>query len=126
MTATYADADILTVQDILRAGLSLSDGLVEPTETDGNKFRNDGKTFLYAENRSGSDVTVTFDCPHVIDGQSLAELAVVVKATGDASGLDKQLIGPFTAIFNQTDGYVWVTCSAVTDMLLGVFRLANP
>lgn len=119
-------AGTLVIQEITKAGLSLTEELVEPTATDGDTFTNDGKTFLYVENGAVGDITVTIDCPHVVDGLTLADRVVTVKGTGDADGLDKQLIGPFTAIFNQSGGTVLATCSAVTDVLIGAFRLANP
>lgn len=117
---------VLVVYSIARTGISLSEELVEPTITTGDTFANNGKTFLYVENGSVGDITVTIDCPHVVDGLTLADLVVTVKATGDADGLDKMLIGPFTAIFNQSDGTVLATCSAVTDVLIGAFQLSNP
>ena len=123
----YADAVVLNIQEISRAGKALEENLVTPEATaNGNKFLNDGKTFLLVINGDADPTTVTFDTPGSIDGQAFGDLAVTVAATGDGDGLDKQLIGPFTGIFNQSDGYVWVTCSAVTNVTIGAFRLANP
>lgn len=116
----------LAVIGISRTGVSLVAGLTEPTETDGDVFSNNGRTFLYVENGSMGDITVTVDCPHIIDGLILADRVVTVKATGDEDGLDKQFIGPFTAIFNQSDGTVLVKCSAVADVLIGAFQLRAP
>jgi len=126
MTASYASAVALTVLEIARAGKSLDKLAVAPTATDGNKFLNDGKTFLFVRNGSGGDITVTFDCPGSVDGAAIADLVVTVKATSDGNGLDELLIGPFTAIFNQSDGYVWAVFSAVTTVTTAAFRLANP
>ena len=122
----YSSAVALTVQEISRAGISLDENTVTPTATHGNKFLNDGKTFLFVRNGSGGDITVTIDTPGSVDGQALADLTVTVKATGDGDGLDELLIGPFTGTFNQSDGYVWPICSAVTDVLMAAFRMANP
>lgn len=122
----YASAVALTVYEIDRAGESLDKNLVTPTATHGNKFLNDGKTFLFVRNGSGGDITVTVDVDKSVDGQAVADLVVTVKATGDANGLDELLIGPFTGNFNQSDGYVWAVCSAVTTVTMGAFRLANP
>jgi hypothetical protein len=121
----YSSAVALTVLEILRAGVSLDKTGVTPTATHGNKFLNDGKTFLFVRNGSVADITVTIDTPGSVDGQALADLVVTVKATGDANGLDELLIGPFTATFNQSDGYVWAVFSAVTTVTAGAFRLAN-
>jgi hypothetical protein len=122
----YSSAVALTIQEITRAGLVATKNLVTPTATHGNKFLNDGKTFLYAVNGSAAPVTLTFDTPGSVDGQALADLVITLAATGDADGLDKKLIGPFTAIFNQTDGYVWVVTSLITTVTMGAFRLQNP
>lgn len=116
----------LAINEISRAGKAVEENMVAPTETDGDGFLNDGKTFLYVINGSVGDITVTVDTTGTIDGQALADLTITVKATGDANGLDKQFIGPFTARSNQSDGTVLVTCSAVADILIGAFRLANP
>lgn len=122
----YANAVGLTVQEISRAGKSVTEHLVAPTATHGNKFRNDGKTFLRVKNSSVAPITVTIEAPGSVDGQAIADLVVTVAATGDGDGLDFVDIGPFTAIFNQADGYVWAVFSAVADVAAGAFRLANP
>ncbi len=122
----YASAVALTVQEISRTGKAVQYPLVAATATHGNKFRNDGKTICRIKNGSGGDITATFDAPGSIDGQAINELAVVIKATGNGTGLDFLDIGPFTAVFNQADGYVWVTFSAVTSLTVGAFHIANP
>lgn len=122
----YASSVALTVLEISRAGKSLDKLAVAPTATHGNKFLNDGRTFLFVRNASGGDITVTFDTPGSVDGAAIADLVVTVKATGDADGLDELLIGPFTGIFNQADGYVWAVFSAVATITTAAFRLANP
>lgn len=120
----YASAVALTVQEISRTGTAVEENLVAPTATHGNKAVNDGRTWLYVINGSVGDITVTVDVPTSVDGLALPDLTVTVKATGDADGLDKLAIGPFTKTFEQTDGYVWAVCSAVADVLMGAFRLA--
>lgn len=119
----YASAVALTVQEISRAGKSVTENLIVPTATHGNKFINDGRTMLRVKNDSAGPIVVTVDNPSLMDGLAVADLTVTIKATGDADGLDFQDIGPFPVSFNQTDGYVWVTCATVTDMLVGAYRL---
>lgn len=121
----YASAVELTILEISRAGKSLDKLAVAPTATHGNKFVNDGKTFLFVRNGSVGDITVTFEAPGSVDGMAIADLVVTVKATGDANGLDELLIGPFTSIFNQSDGYVWAVFSAVATVTTAAFRLAS-
>jgi len=122
----YANAVVLTVQEISRAGKAVTYPMVAPTATHGNKFLNDGKTFLRVKNGAVGAITVTVESPATVDGQALADLVVTVAATGNGTGLDDQLIGPFTAIYNQSDGYVWAVCSAVETITIGAYRLANP
>ena len=119
----YASAVALTVYEIARTGRSVDKQLVAPTATHGNKFPNDGKTLLRVQNNSVGDITVTIDTPGTVDGQAIGDLTVTVKATGDANGLDFMDIGPFTATFNQSDGFVWAVCSAVADVVVGAYRL---
>jgi len=119
----YASAVALTVIEISRAGKSVTEDLVTPTATHGNKFINDGRTMLRVKNGSAGPIVVTVNNPSLMDGLEVADLTVTIKATADADGLDFQDIGPFPVSFNQTDGYVWVTCATVTDMLVGAYRL---
>lgn len=116
----------LTVFDITRSGRSVTEHLSAATLTDGDQFLNDGRTFLVVKNGAVAPITVTIATPGTIDGQALADLTVTIAATGDADGLDFQFIGPFTATYNQTGGYVLAVCSSVTTVTLGAFRLANP
>lgn len=118
----YASAVELTVQEVSRAGKSVSKALVAATATHGNKFLNDGTTVLRVKNGSASPVTVTIDVPKVIDGLALPDLTVSVAATADANGLDFQDIGPFPLDWNQPDGYIWATFSAVITVTVGAFR----
>lgn len=120
----YADATTLTVNQIARTGKSVTEQMTA-ADADGDKFWNDGRTFFRVKNGSGAPITVTINTPGTIDGQALADLAVTIAATGDADGLDFQDIGPFTATFNQSDGYVWAVCSAVTDVTVGAYRLST-
>jgi hypothetical protein len=116
----------LTVKEIGRLGLSVTKFLTAATATDGDQFPNDGKTFLVVKNTNAATRTVTIAAPATVDGQALASLVVNIAATGDGDGLDFQFIGPFTSIYNQAGGYVLAICSAVTNVTVGAFRLANP
>lgn len=122
----YSSAVELTVQEISRSGKAVSKPLIAATATHGNKFRNNGRTFLRVKNGSVGDITATFNTPGMIDGQEIEELTMTVKAADDENGLDFLDIGPFSAVFNQADGYVWVTFSSVSSVTVGAFRFANP
>lgn len=123
----YVDAVALVVYDIARTGRSVTEQLVAAAAAgNGNKFFNDGKTFVRIKNASASPITVTINTPGTVYGQALADLTVTIAATGDGDGLDFQDIGPFTTTFNQSDGYVWVDTSLATSITIGAYRLANP
>jgi len=119
-------AGTLVVNEISRAGMAVEENMVAPTETDGDYMPNDGKTFLYVINGGATPITLTVDTPLTVDGQALADLTVTIAATGDGDGLDKQFIGPFTGVSNQSNGAILAICSAVADILIGAFRLQNP
>jgi len=116
----YASAVALSVVEITRAGVVTTTLPTTPTATHGNKVLNDGKTFIEVNNGSGDSINVTIEAPGSVDGFAIADLVVAV-----AAGVRKK-IGPFTGVFNQADGYVWVVCSAVTTVTIGAFRLQNP
>jgi hypothetical protein len=119
----YASAVALTVYDISRAGISSDYTMVAPTATHGNKIPNDGKTFIRILNGSAAPITATVDVTPSVDGLALPDLVVTVAATGSGTGVDDLLIGPFTKTFEQSDGFVWVVCSAVTTVTIGAFRV---
>jgi hypothetical protein len=122
----YASATTLTVQEIGRTGKSVTEQMTAATATHGEKFINDGKTFVRIKNGDGSPVTATINTNRSVDGLTLPNQTVTIAATGNADGLDFQDIGPFPpGTFNQTDGYVWVTLSAVTSVTIGAYRLQN-
>ena len=98
----YASAVALAPKSIVRSGMPVEENMVAPTGTHGNKMVNDGRTFYYVINNSASDVTVTINTPGSLDGQAVEDLVITIKATGDANGLDKQFIGPFSSTFQQS------------------------
>jgi len=113
----YASAVALTTKQIARDGLDLSTLAVTPTATHGNKFWNNGKTFLMIANASGGDVVATFNTPGSVAGLDIDDLEVTV-GNGETYA-----IGPFTSDFNQNDGYVWVTFDVVTDVTIDAVTL---
>lgn len=123
---TFSSAVELTPIDLGRSvGVSVDETLVEPTDVHGNKVRWEpgARVFLHVVNNSVSDVTITLTSSQTIDGLALATHEYVVKATGDVDGLDDQLIGGSWTENWTYQGYVWVTFSAVADILVGAFRV---
>jgi len=113
----YSSSVALTTKTIVRTGLVLTTLAITPTATHGNKFWNNGKTFLMVNNGSGDAITVTINTPSQVAGLDIAELTVSVAAGA------RTAIGPFTTDFNQNDGYVWATFSAVVDVTIDAVTL---
>ena len=107
----------------------------ETTETlaavdaDGNKFYNNGKTWLQIVNNYTETVTATFVTPGTIGGLAIEDKAIAVAASST------DFAGPFsTAYFNQSTGssdpnYVYInystniTDSTVASVTIGAYRL---
>lgn len=107
----------INAQQIVRTGLASALAAVD--QPNGNQFANDGMSFLYVKNGSGSPITVTVGTPGNVDGLAIADLTVSVPAT-----TGERMIGPFPpGIYNQSDGNVYVDYSSGTSVTAGVFRL---
>ena len=106
----------LAVQQIVRTGLTPA---LAAANADGSYVPNDGRTFLQVKNGSAGAVTVTVETPGTVDGLAIGDLAVVVPLTvGD------KIIGPFPPdTYNQPDGTIKATFSAVASVTIGAFRL---
>jgi len=119
----WASAVALTVKDVTRSGVSADYTLVAPTATHGNYFVNTGREYLQVRNGSGAPITVTITPGGSVDDLALPTKTYTVAATGDGTGLDDQLIGPFPKTWEYTENKVWVICSAVATVTVGAFRL---
>ena len=106
----------LAIQQIVRAGLTPS---LAAANSDGSYVPNDGRTFIQVKNGAGAPITVTIETPGTVDGNAIADLVVTIPAmTGD------KVIGPFPPeTYNQSDGKLKITFSAVTTVTIGAFRL---
>ena len=111
----YASAVEISPTSVSRTGTDITTLATTPTATHGNKFWNNGKTYLEIYNGSGGAVVATFNTPGQVAGLDIAELTLSV------AGSKRNVIGPFTADFNQADGYVWVTFDAVTDVKIQAY-----
>ena len=122
----WASAVALTVNDISRTGISADYlTMVAPTATHGNKFLNSGHEFLRVLNGAGAPISVTITPSVVVDDLALPTKVYTVAATGDGTGLDDQLFGPFPKTWEYADGYIWFICSSITTVTVGVFRVAS-
>lgn len=85
----------------------------------GDKFGNNGSQLFYVNNASGSSINVTFVTSQTVDGQAVADRVVAV-----AAGAAK-MIGPFKpSQYNDVDGNVNVTYSAVTTVTVAAYKFA--
>jgi hypothetical protein len=85
-----------------------------------NLATNTGKEFLLVANGGGAPITVTlaFAATTLVDGQAPANKTVVV-----TNGTTK-LIGAFPpGLYNDTNGTVAITYSAVTSVTVGAFHM---
>jgi hypothetical protein len=108
----------LNVDTITRAGVSPN---YNAAEVGGDDFMNDAerRTFLAVNNESAGTVTVTIATSATMDGLQVADRAVAVGAGAEI------FIGPFPAnIYNQSNGTIHVTYSAVTDVQVAALKLA--
>lgn len=115
----------LTVQRITQ-GLSAGtySGLLQAlvaANAGGDKFQNDGRTYLHVKNGGGSPITVTIDS-RINCNQGHDHNPAVSVGAGE-----ERLIGPFGPEFNSTDGLnnVDVTYSGVTSVTVNPFSLAE-
>jgi hypothetical protein len=99
---------ILTVTTVSRAGIDIAGAAADVA---GDSFPNTGHEYLVVKNGSASPITVTLDIKQTVDGQTVTDPTVTI-----AAGASK-IIGPFpTGIYNDTNGRVGVTYSAVTTV----------
>jgi hypothetical protein len=116
--AVPASAATLTPTTMTRAGVDLTSTAVAAA-SGGDKFLNDGVSFLYVNNGSGSSVTVTltWGVGGTVDGQTPTARTVTV-AAGHG-----EVIGPFPPqVYSDSNGYMNWTYSAVTTVTVAVIH----
>ena len=109
---------LVTVTPINRTGSDITTLANAATASDGDKFPNNGKTFLIVTNGAGAPITVTVETPRTIDDLDVAEY------TNSVTNGTTEIFGPFpTDTFNQSDGTVQVTWSSATSITFEAFSL---
>jgi len=89
-----------------------------PAQVEGHYFPNNGATFLLVTNGSQSSINVTAVSALTVEGLAVADSVVAVGA-----GVTK-LLGPFNpTIFNDENGNMTVTFSAVTSVTCSIISL---
>lgn len=112
---------VLTVQSIVRAGLTDAGGAA--ASAGGDSFANNGKRFLRVINANGAATrTVTIAsqlaAAAIPQGAAASNLAVVVPISGE------KWIGPFDpASFNDANGRVVFTYSSEADLTVAAYSL---
>ena len=112
----------LTVQAVAVTGLSLAADAMGAANADGFSVMNDGdkRTFFMCKNASGAPITLTIQTYATRDGLAVAERTIAVAAGA------RVITGPFSAaLYNRTDGLVYVDFSAVTSVTFGAYRLGS-
>jgi hypothetical protein len=120
--AITARAATLAVTVVSRAGQDLTTLAVAADAAKTDKFLNTGSQFVWINNGSGADITVTlnYGVGGTIDGQALpARVVTVTKA-------HSVLVGPFpTGLYNDANGYMSITYSAATTVTVCPLLLGN-
>jgi hypothetical protein len=79
----------------------------------GDTLQNDGQTVLYVKNGGGASINVTITPAATPDGLAFAPRVVAVGAGAE------RLLGPYPPVFfNDVNGQVAVTYSAVTSVVV--------
>lgn len=113
-------ATIIAVQSIALTGIVPAFTAATAPATGGDKFLNDGRTYVEVINGSGAPINVLVDSLVNCNQGHDHNITVAV-----ANGARKK-IGPFPqAIFNDASGYCTVTTSLETTITLGAFSLAS-
>ena len=113
----------LTVVTSAEAGVATAD---TSATSDGDEFVNTGREVLVVVNSSSSDndinVTITAQTTSFTD-PVLGTLTKANQVVAVNEGVTK-VIGPFpTAAYNDSNGKVQITYSAVTDLKVGVVQI---
>jgi hypothetical protein len=111
---------VLTVSKIVMGGVASNP--TAATATDGDAFPNTGREYLEVANGSGAPIIVTLDVQRTTDsdGATVTDPTVTV-----AAGATKR-IGPFNpATYNDANGRVKATCSAVATVTVEAVQLPS-
>lgn len=106
----------LNLQTISTNGTIIS--AAAATATDGDKFQNDGRTYLKVINGSASSINVTVRAQNPCNQGFTHDLVVAV-----AAGATKYIGTLNPNQFNDANGDVLVTCSAVASVTIAAIRV---
>ena len=107
-------------QTLSRAGITPTYNAATAPGTGGDGFSNGGRTFIHVLN-TGVEKTLTIQTPGTVDGNAITDRAVVIPLT-----TGNKMIGPFPpAIYNQSNGQVYLDWSLETDVTFAVVTMAS-
>jgi len=108
--------ETLTVQPIVRAGLTASYTAFEAT---GVAFSNEGRTFIHVKNaQAAATTTLTIVTPNTVDGLAISDRTVQLAAA------TQKFVGPFQpGVYNQTGAVVYVNASTATSVSIAALRI---
>ena len=110
----------LITYKISRDGFDVTTG--SAVSAAGDVFNNTGKEFILIRNYSGVSTTVTITFPNLVDGQPISPHTYTVFGSG--VGGTYMVFGPFpTALYNNANGTVLVTCSPTTNVTIRALQL---
>lgn len=113
----------LTVQNITQSGITPTFSEASAT---GDVMSNDGASFIYVKNGSGSSLSITITAQTTAVnieafGQLTASNTVMSIATNSEG-----IIGPFpTFIFNNSNNQIEISYNVNEGVTIGGFRLSN-
>lgn len=109
----------IDVQSMSRSGNGLTPAYVAVDQVNGMQFLNTGREFVHVKNLNAATRNVTALTPGSVDALAVADLIATIPAdNGD------KMIGPFPpAVYNQSDGKVYLDFSAGADMTIAVIRM---
>ncbi|MEV1168612.1 hypothetical protein [Nonomuraea sp. NPDC049784] len=106
----------LDVQPMPRNGKALGAGLVAAS-VDGNAFDHTERRMLLIKNSNGAPATATVQIPATVEGQDVVDRPVTVPAN------ESLLLPPFSAVYRQANGKVYIDYTDPAGLTVGVLEL---
>ncbi|MEV4472811.1 hypothetical protein [Nonomuraea sp. NPDC049504] len=106
----------LVVQSMPRTGAAL-DAAVVAAGVDGDAFDHTARRMLLLKNSGDAPATATVQIPATVEGQDVVDLPVTVPANGSV------LLPPFSAVYRQANGKVYIDYADPTGLMVGVLEL---
>lgn len=114
----------LTLQNLGLGGIAPS---FASAAAGGDVFPNasDERTFFWVENGSGASINVTFTAQRTSQAVPGAGALTIPDKVVAVPANARRLVGPFPEAYNNSDGRVAVSYSAVTSVTVAAIRMAR-